>query len=1196
VAVYCICASNMTPIGILRVLLLLSCTVQHEKTQSPPSICKYIEIEAPFGQQRLDQVSKHVIELHEVTFCTDAGVSTYSQIYIWIKHARQRTLRYTSLQVNRKAVSLMLLVISGLETNPGPRKPKFPCGICTKACKTNCLACDECDLWIHKSCVGMSTSELARIGDSEEFWKCPACSALNSSSELYAPAIVPTKDESDRAELSNLPNHDASIPDSISDISIISRSSISDTSSDKSFGNTTTHPISSSPKPVKSIPKSRENLRILNINFQSLKLKGRFLESLIETAEPDIIIGSETWLTDDISSEELISNSMNYDVYRRDRLTDAHGGVLIAARKELMLSDVVKSKSLELISGKIKLKNKKQVIIAAYYRPPKRTEESYLSTTQEEFANIRLTNKNAIIIIAGDFNLPDIDWPTGEIVGSQYPKRVNLTFFNIISDNNLEQQVDFPTRKDNILDIVLTGHPAFKLRCKPLPSIGNSDHDIVLYDTFLAAVRQKPIRRKIYLWKSAKMETIKTDIKTFDAKDKSSMAGVEAKWAAFKDMLLNSIEKNVPSKFTQGRHSLPWMTGKIKRAIKRKQKAHTKSRMTKKKRDRDRYKRLQTEVRKMIRDSNKEYLTDVVSQNKQGNPKKCWSYVKSKRQENSGVPPLKDAEGYVRSDRYAKADILNTQFHSAYTKEDVSNIPDMGAPACPSMKKIRVDNKGVYNLLCKLDPYKASGPDGIPPKILKEAAYEISPILTEIYQESIDTGTVPLDWREAVMIPAFKKGERHDPANYRPISLTSVCSKILEHIIHSSIMSHFDKNRVLCDNQHGFRKRRSCETQLIVTIDNIARQFANNVQVDIILLDFSKAFDKVPHYRLLAKLKHYGVSGSTAAWIEAFLKDRTQRVYVDGAESGKLDVMSGVPQGTVLGPLLFLAYINDLPNSTPNSHTRLFADDSLLFRTITSRSDAQLLQKDLSNLENWEQKWQMDFNPGKCTVLRIAPPRHTLLDTSYNLHGETLSTSTCTKYLGVTFSNDLTWDHHINSITGKANRSLGFLRRNFKDCTTSVKRETYTTIVRPTLEYAATIWDPNSVKHIDKIEMVQRRAARFVNNNYWDRTPGCVTNMINKLGWESLEERRKNIRLSMLYRIDNDQVDIDKYVYLQANDRRTRRQGRFFQERITSPILQNSFFPRTIRDWNSLPADTEKAGTLDLFRQRLKRGGQGGIA
>jgi len=257
-----------------------------------------------------------------------------------------------------------------------------------------------------------------------------------------------------------------------------------------------------------------------------------------------------------------------------------------------------------------------------------------------------------------------------------------------------------------------------------------------------------------------------------------------------------------------------------------------------------------------------------------------------------------------------------------------------------------------------------------------------------LFQASIDQGRVPAEWKRANIVPIFKKDSRSDAANYRPISLTSVLCKLCEHVVHCAVIRHLNEHNILTNAQHGFRQRRSCETQLILTIEDLAKGLDNRSQIDIILLDYEKAFDKVSHRHLLLKVQHYGVTGSTLHWIRDFLANRTQQVILDGQCSGESAVTSGVPQGSVLGPLLFLIYINDLPACVSHSSTRLFADDSVVYRRISSPSDAVLLQEDVDSLQTWEDRWLMRFNAAKCQVLRITNKRKPIL-ASYTIHGHT---------------------------------------------------------------------------------------------------------------------------------------------------------------------------------------------------------------
>ena len=311
-------------------------------------------------------------------------------------------------------------------------------------------------------------------------------------------------------------------------------------------------------------------------------------------------------------------------------------------------------------------------------------------------------------------------------------------------------------------------------------------------------------------------------------------------------------------------------------------------------------------------------------------------------------------------------------------------------------------------------------------------AYEIAPILTEIFNQSLCEGIVPSDWRNADVAPVFKKGRKDLPENYRPVSLTCVCCKILEYIISTHIRSHLDKYSILSNLQHGFRNFFSCETQLLVTIQDLLKFREEKTQIDIAVLDFSKAFDTVPHKRLLKKLNHYGIRGPVLGWIRAFLEDRVQGVVVDGHRSPEGPVLSGVPQGTVLGPLLFLLHINDLP-SVVDSKVRLFADDCLMYRPISSEADQEAFQRDLKALEVWGDAWGMRFNAKKCHIMTIARGR-TRLSRFYTLTGHILSSVQEAKYLGITLTEELSWSTHSDSVFKRANSTLGFLRRNLRRC------------------------------------------------------------------------------------------------------------------------------------------------------------------
>ena len=282
-------------------------------------------------------------------------------------------------------------------------------------------------------------------------------------------------------------------------------------------------------------------------------------------------------------------------------------------------------------------------------------------------------------------------------------------------------------------------------------------------------------------------------------------------------------------------------------------------------------------------------------------------------------------------------------------------------------------------------------------------------------------------------------------------------------------MEHLEEHQILSDFQHGFRRNRSCETQLINTIETVARELDIRGQIDMLILDFSKAFDTVPHQRLLMKMSYYGITSNTLLWISAWLTQRHQRVCLDGEASENKPVRSGVPQGTVLGPLCFLIYINDMGETISSKSTlRLFADDSLLYRSIKGSEDSLQLQHDLTELTKWAERWQMTFHPAKCYTLRVSRKKNPTIK-EYEMMGQQLSTVHQYPYLGVELSEDLSWDPHIKKVITKSNRVLGFLRRNIWKCPQDIKAQAYTSLVRPHLKYSSAVWDLYRKHHIDSL-------------------------------------------------------------------------------------------------------------------------------
>ena len=568
--------------------------------------------------------------------------------------------------------------------------------------------------------------------------------------------------------------------------------------------------------------------------------------------------------------------------------------------------------------------------------------------------------------------------------------------------------------------------------------------------------------------------------------------------------------------------------------------------------------------------------------------KRFWTYIKHRTSDNVGVSSLK-SEGKLYSHPTDKADILNKQFQSVFSssesvsEEEFSKSYPMPTTEdqFPVIEDIDITLNGIVKLLKDLNPTKSPGPDNLSQKVLKETANEVGPLLLLIYRKSLQTSEVPEDWRKANVAPVFKKGQRYQAENYRPISLTIVCCKIVEHIVASNIMNHDEDNNILYPLQHGFRRARSCETQLIEFIDDLTSSLDEGQQVDILVIDFAKAFDKVCQSLLIHKLHHYGIRGKINSWIKSWLANRTQSIVIDGEHSESVSVESGVPQGSVLGPGLFLYYINDLPEGL-NSIVRLFADNTIAYLVIVNPQDAEKVQDDLTTMGFWEVLWKMKFHATKCNVITVTGKRKPL-QTEYKLHDHTLAKVTSAKYLGVTITEDLKWDTHINDTCAKANRTLGFLRRNLNIGSVSIKQQAYFILVRPLVEYASTVWDPHTQRNIQKLEMVQRRAARYVTNRHRNRS--SESDMLHGLNWRSLQDRRKDARLCMLYKVDRRLVAIKKDRRLISPKRKTR--SKFQTIGCKTDRRKMSFFPRTVLDWNALPPDIQELDSLCAFKARV---------
>ena len=467
--------------------------------------------------------------------------------------------------------------------------------------------------------------------------------------------------------------------------------------------------------------------------------------------------------------------------------------------------------------------------------------------------------------------------------------------------------------------------------------------------------------------------------------------------------------------------------------------------------------------------------------------------------------------------------------------------------------------------------------------ILKECAAELAPSITQLFNFSLAHGKLPSVWKSANVVPNHKSGERTLAENYRPVSLTSILVKSLERIVHKHVVKFLTHHRLLSESQHGFREARSCVTQLLQLLHSWYSSLEKGDSVDVFFLDFAKAFDRVSHHHLLYKLQCYGIQGQLFSWFHDYLSDRTQRVIIGGHSSEWMEVTSGVPQGSILGPFLFLLYINDFPLSV-SCNTELFADDSVLYRKITTEDDCVKFQDDLLSAASWCDLWKVTLKSEKCKSLHVTKSKCPLVH-QYVLNNDNLSIVNKHKHLGIWIESSLGWDSHINYIVGKANRVLGLIRRTFGSKDPVAVKTAYNVLVRPILEYACPVWNPHLVKHIHSIESIQRRATRLICGSV-----KSYSERLAELNWSTLELRRKYLCLVQLYKIIHGFSDVDYTRYIDLTGPTRTRRNHDFKIRpraVRTNYFKFSFFNRYVNDWNSLPNTVMSASGLNAFKNRL---------
>jgi len=579
---------------------------------------------------------------------------------------------------------------------------------------------------------------------------------------------------------------------------------------------------------------------------------------------------------------------------------------------------------------------------------------------------------------------------------------------------------------------------------------------------------------------------------------------------------------------------------------------------------------------------------DIISSNNVG---KFYRYVNNKLGSTKTVHPTKigTTNNNLTDNPTEQANIFNDYFSSVFTVDN---------GITPQVKP-RTDNNTfcdsvlftadtVLKTLLSVKPSTSSGPDGIPNVLLKKLAFSICNPLCYIFDSSFKSHSLPSQWLQAFVTPIFKKGTTSDPSNYRPISLTCTSCRVMERIINTQLIGYLLKNNLISKHQHGFLVRHSTCTNLLETVNDWTLALDNHQKTDAIYIDFQKAFDSVSHPKLLTKLSSYNIKGDVFAWIAAFLNHRSQQVMIKNSLSKNIYITSGVPQGSVLGPTLFLLYINDLADTFENLNcvVKLYADDAKLYCSYKFGDHSPVLIKAIDQLVEWAKIWQLRIANSKCIAHRVSTIT-TSVSCDYAIDGYKLQWSNCTRDLGVHMDTELKFTQHISKIVHIGHSRAALILKCFLNNIPEVLVKAFCTYVRPILEYCAPVWSPHHKGLADKIEKVQRRFTKRIyglsNLSYEDR--------LLSLKLESLHVRRIKQDLTMCYKIVNGLIAIDCSDFFSfTNCDRTR--GHNFKIYIQNCRLDArkfSFARRVCPVWNSLPYDFVNATSISSFKRKLDR-------